>query len=442
MKRRDFVKLGATAVAVAGTGCATGSGASEDHFTWELQSPERAGISSDGLPGVRAAIQQAIDANVQTGVVTAFARNNKLVWYEAQGVRNVETGEAMRRDDIFRMASSTKLITSAAVMMMSDAGRLNIDDPVSRYIPSFANPRVAMPPEGWLRALTSAEAKAEILPQIRIVPAQREITIKDLLTHTSGLSSAVGFGPGPGLLVNEAAIQEASVTNAPTLADRIPKVGNFVLDFEPGSRWGYSALDGMDTLLHVVEIVSGQEAESFLNERIFAPLEMVDSHFNLPEAKRGRLVSLYDRRNDTWQPGFSPFGNGPTTYICGAGGLMSTAHDYLNFEIMLLNGGIFNGRRLLRPETVQRMRTNHVGNLFAEFLPAISGGRGFGLGGAVVLDPQIVGNGRAVGAYGWPGAHGTDSWIDPENGVAAVYFVQQSGDGGRAYGNAIRDALL
>jgi CubicO group peptidase (beta-lactamase class C family) len=441
LKRREFLLASAGALAFAGGGCATGAVGDAEHFSWEVQPPEAAGIDPAALENVRAAVQLHIDNNVQTGAVTAFARNNKLVWFEAQGVRDVESGEPMRRDDIFRMMSSTKVITSVAVMMMADEGKLDINDLVSRYIPSFANPRVAIAPAGWERILDPS-AKAELAAAIQIVPAEREITIKDLLTHTSGLSSSYGMLPGPGSVANEAAIQEATILEGVTLATRIPKVGEFVLDFQPGSRWGYSALDGMDTLLHIVEIVSGQEAEEFLQRRLFAPLEMHDTYFNVPADKQHRLLTLYERHENQWRQGTPFFGTAPTRYISGAGGLMSTAHDFLNFELMLLNRGAFNGRRILRPETVDLMTTNHVGTLFAEWIPAITNGLGFGLGGSVVLQPELLSNGRGRGSFGWGGAYGTDSWIDPENNVAAVYFVQQSGNfAGREYGRAIRDAV-
>lgn len=439
-KRRDFLMTSAGAMAFAASGCATGQQPDIANFSWELRRPESAGVNAAALPAVRAAIQQKIDSNALTGAVSAFARNNKLVWYEAQGLRDVEAGEPMRRDDIFRMMSSTKVVTTVAIMMMSDAGRLDIDDPVSRYVPSFANPRVAIGPEGWQSAHADPEALAALRSQIRIVPAQREITIKDLLTHTSGLSSSFGAGTGPGTLVNDAA-EDARAVQGATLSERIPRLGQLVLDFEPGSRFGYSPLDGMDTLLHIVELVSGQEAEAFLTERIFVPLDMIDTYFNVPAAKQSRVIPLYERRDNVWQRAAPMFGGAPTTYISGAGGLLSTAHDFLNFEIMLLNGGVFNGRRLLRPETVLRMRTNQVGNLFAEWIPPITSGLGFGLGGRVVLESNLMDSGRGVGSYGWGGGYGTESWIDPERNVAAVYFVQQ-GSTGASYARSVGDALL
>lgn len=444
MQRREFLAAGAGALALAASGCASAERPTSDDFSWRLHPPQAAGLDPAGLPRIRAAIQQHIDNASQTGAVTAFARNNKLVWFEAQGVRNVDTGEAMRRDDIFRMMSSTKNVTSVAVMMMADEGRLDIDHPVSRYLPSFTNPRVAVPPEGWQRALADPSLKAEITAQMRIVPADREITIKDLLTHTSGLSSWLGSTPvGPATLVNEAATENARINTETTLADRIPKLGEFVLDFQPGSRWGYSGLDGMDTLLHIVELVSGQEADSFLTERVFAPLEMHDTYFNVPSEKQSRVLTLYERHDNAWRQATPMFGTGPLRYISGAGGLLSTAHDFLNFELMLLNRGTFNGRRLLRPETVSLMSTNHVGALFAEWIPPITSGMGFGLGCGIVLEPDVVNNGRGRGAFGWGGAYGTESWADPENNVAGVYLVQQSGNSAsRDYQRAIRDALV
>ena len=442
LKRRDFLLASAGVLAVTAAGCSTSATRTETDFSWELQPPESAGVNASALAYVRAAVQQHIDSHAQTGAVTAFARNNKLVWFEAQGVRDVETGEPMRRDDIFRMMSSTKVVTSVAVMMMADEGKLNINDPVSRYIPSFANPRVAIPPAGWERIVADPSARDQLVAAIQIVPAEREITIKDLLTHTSGLSSGLGLLPGPGSSLNQSVSVETILTER-TLATHVPTLGEHILDFQPGSRWGYSPLDGMDTLLHIVEIVSGQEGESFLHQRLFTPLEMHDTYFNLPEEKQHRLLALYERRENEWQRGTPLLGTAPTRYISGAGGLMSTAHDFLNFELMLLNRGVFNGRRILRAETVDLVATNHVGTLFAEWIPPITRGQGFGLGGRIVLDPSVLNDGRGLGSFGWGGAYGTESWFDPANNVAAVYFVQQSGAGPASdYGRAIRDALI
>jgi CubicO group peptidase (beta-lactamase class C family) len=410
--RRDLLKVGLT-FSVAG--CAHMGGVREiagkrASFDWTLRAPAEAGMSASGLDSIRASIQKYVDTNQITGAVTAIARHNKLVWFGAQGVRDPKTGEAMRKDDLFRMMSSTKPVTATAVLMMIDEGKLALDDKVSRFIPSFKSQMVAIAPAG---GATDAS-------QLTIVPAEREITIKDLLTHTSGLiSSGIGIAPGPASLVNKFQYGPED-----RLTDYVPELGSAVLDFQPGSRWGYSGEAGMDVLLRIVEITSGQAADVFLRERLFEPLDMRDTYFNVPPEKQDRVLMLYARKNDQWQVEKTHFAPGPTRYISGAGGLFSTAHDFLQFELMLLNRGELNGRRVLRAETVELMSRNHVGRLFAEWIPPITGGAGFGLGVAVVEDESRA-NGRGAGAFGWGGAYGTETWADPKLEVAACLMLQQ-----------------
>jgi len=395
-------------------------------FDWTLHQPEDVGMSRAGLDGIRAAIQKHIDANEWTGAVTAVARHNKLVWYEAQGVRDVATGAPMRKDDIFYMASSTKMVTATAVLMMMDAGRLSLDDKVRRFIPTFKDPKVAVAPPGAKQA-----------SDVKIVPANREITIRDLLTHTSGLSSlGDGLAPGPASLVN-------TITRGKddTLADYVPRLGAAVLDFQPGTKWRYSASDGFDVLLRLVEITSGAPADVFLRERIFEPLDMHDTHFNVPAEKKDRILTLYAREKGEWRPQTPLAGYGPSKYIWGAGGLLSTVHDFMQFEAMLLNKGTLNGRRLLKPETVALMSRNHVGTLFAEWIPIVTAGHGFGLGVAIVEDPKA--SHRGVGAFGWGGAYGTESWANPALGIAAAMFVQQPVRPAKTdFERAVREAVV
>jgi CubicO group peptidase (beta-lactamase class C family) len=317
----------------------------------------------------------------------------------------------MRKDDIFRMMSSSKSVTAVAVLMMMDEGKLSLNDKVSRYIPTFKDPKVAVAPAG-----------AKDASQVKLVPAEREITIKDLLTHTSGLSSFLGLveGAGPGSLVNK-------IERKPdvTLADFIPRLGSAALDFQPGTKWAYSAFDGIDVLLRIVEITSGKSADEFLRERIFKPLDMRDTHFNVPPEKKARLVNIYSGKDGNFTVEKHLLGEGPWTYTSGAAGLFSTVHDYLQFEQMLLNRGTLNGHRLLKPETVALMSRNHVGKLFAGWIPAISAGFGFGLG-VSVLEDREKGSGRGAGAFGWGGAYGTENWADPELDVAATMFIQMN----------------
>jgi CubicO group peptidase (beta-lactamase class C family) len=203
----------------------------------------------------------------------------------------------------------------------------------------------------------------------------------------------------------------------------VPRLGTAALDFQPGTKFRYSPVDGFDTLLRIVEIASGKTAEEFLRDNLFKPLDMKDTSFNVPEEKKDRLVSIYSRQKDGFRVEKHMFGDGPWKYYSGAGGLFSTAHDYMQLEVMLLNKGSLNGKRILRPETVELMAQNHVGKLFAEWFPLLTGGHGFGLGVRVVED-KAKGGGRGVGAFGWGGAYGTESWADPELDVAVVVFIQ------------------
>lgn len=404
-------------------------------FDWKLYPPANAGMSMAGLDGVRAAIQKHIDSNDLTGAVTAIARHNELVWFEAQGVRNVETGAPMRRDDIFRLASSSKPLTAACVLMLMDQGKLSIDDKVSRFIPTFKDPKVAVLPVGPETYLMDPAKRNELKSQVKLVPAEREITLKDLMTHTAGLGTVFGIN---GLMA-------APLVPGETLADRIPLLGSAPLDFQPGSRWSYSPLDAFDVLLRVVEIVSGMAGDEFMRKRLFEPLQMTDTGFHLSAEQQGRLVPLYERKDNAWKAGVDPLGAGSPAlkYLSGAGGILSTVHDYMQFQEMLLNRGRLNGRRLLKPETVALMSTNHVGAMFEQFPLFGRKGWGFGLGVAIVLDPEVSGSGRGRGSFGWDGAHGTDGWVDPEHDLAAVYFVQQAVKPAlQDFGKAIERAIM
>jgi CubicO group peptidase (beta-lactamase class C family) len=381
-------------------------------FDWTLHKPEEVGMSRDGLNKVREVIQKNIDEKVIAGAVTAIVRHNKLVWFEAQGIRDAPSGAKMGKDDIFRMMSGTKLVVAVAVLILMDRGKLTLDNPVSKFIPEFKGQKVAV-----------AEKGAKDTKGVKLVPAERDITVKDLLTHTSGLmSSGDGPNPGPGSLVNK-------IERRPddTLADYVPRLGAAALDFQPGAKFRYSAVAGFDTLLRIVEITSGKSAEEFLQENLFKPLDMKDTSFNVPEEKKDRLVSIHSSRKDGFRVERHMLGDGPRKYYSGAGGLFSTAHDYMQLEVILLNKGALNGKRILKPETVELMAKNHVGKLFAEWFPPLTAGHGFGLGVRVVED-KANGGGRGVGAFGWGGAYGTESWADPELGVAAIMFIQmQSG---------------
>jgi CubicO group peptidase (beta-lactamase class C family) len=378
-------------------------------FDWTLSTAESAGFTPTGLIGLRSVIQQAIESHQITGAVTAIARNNRLAYYEAQGLRDPAVGTPMRTDDLFRMMSSTKPVTAVAVLAALEEGNLSLDDKLSRFIPAFSDIKVAIGP-----------AEATDKSQVQLVPAQREITLKDLLTHTSGLSSWVApMSMGPAGLVKKVERQADD-----TLDSYISRLAPAILDFQPGSRWGYSPLDGFDVLLRVVEIVSGQRADVFLRERIFEPLDMRDTWFHVPASEQARILPLYGRDGEAWSRQKPLLDDLPPNYFSGAGGLYSTAHDFLQFELMLLNNGALNGRRILRPESVALMATNQIGTLFADSIPPLTNGLGFGLGVRIVVDTAGV-PGRSIGAFGWGGAYGTETWADPQLGIAAAVLVQQ-----------------
>lgn len=360
---------------------------------------------------LRAALQAQIDQGQLLGTVTAIAWRNQVVFHEAQGQSDPDSHRPQQVDDLFRMMSSTKSVTAVAVLMMQDEGRLHIEDPVSRFLPSFANQRVAVAPPG---------AKDPSL--VQLVPTQRALTIKDLLTHTGGLStSSMGGLTSVGALINNVERRADD-----TLASYVDRLGAAALDFQPGSRWSYSPTDGFDTLLRIVEICSGQSADIFLEERLFQPLEMRDTHFNIPVGKRHRVVPVLGRTEAGWQTLQPLFGEGPHRLISGAGNLSSTAMDFLHYELMLLNRGSFGGHQVLRPETAALMASNHVGPKFSQVYPDWTGGFGFGLGVAV-LEDRSRGHGRGVGTLGWGGAYGTVTWSDPELEMAVVSMVQQPG---------------
>lgn len=367
--------------------------------------PESVGMSAERLGRINDVIDRYIADHKISGAVTLVARRGAIVHHEARGVMDVETRTPMRTDSIFRMASCSKPVTGVAVMMMIEAGKVALTDPVSKYVPEFKAMKVVA--EG----VSTGEA--------RTVPADREVTIRDLMTHTSGLmSGGEGQKLGPPELMRPGGA-------GGSLAEGAAKFAAVPLDFQPGTKWRYSGLGGIDTLARVVEVASGQTYDAFLKARVFGPLGMTDTAFTVPSDKQDRLASVHRRAGDKMEkiPSYIRF---PDTYFSGAGGLNSTAIDYARFAQMLCNDGEYNGGRLLSPRAVTLFRSNHVGDLFANQIgrPA---GMGFGLTVEVVTDPVRAGTFRSRGSYGWDGAFGTHFWVDPEEHLIAVLLVQTSG---------------
>jgi CubicO group peptidase (beta-lactamase class C family) len=323
------------------------------------------------------------------------------------------------------MASSTKPVLGVATLMLVEEGLLRPRDPVSKYIPEFKEMSVAVLNEPQDQDVSPFRVNRRDPPAHRLVPASREITIHDLLTHTSGLASG-----GLGSAVSNRPPRDSN----PTLASEVPKYAKYVLDFQPGSRWSYSPGVGLNVVARIVEIVSGTTFNDFVHNRIFEPLGMRDTHFNVPDHKWSRRVVIQNRTSRLRRP--------PTTFFSASGGLSSTAEDYLRFEQMLVGGGQLFEHRLLSPRTVRILGSNHVGDLYRSF-SRNQNGMGYGYTVAVVTDPIASSSRRSAGAFGWGGAFGTQSWTDPTEELAAVLMLQQPYRPAQYdFGNAVQQAII
>jgi CubicO group peptidase (beta-lactamase class C family) len=399
--------------------------------------PEEVGFSSERLQRINQMVQRYIDSKSITGAVTIVGRKGKVAHFEAQGLMDLEHKTPMRKDAIFRMASMSKPVTGVAIMMLVEEGKVRLTDPVSRFIPGFKDLQVAMAKPaaagaGAAGAGRGGRGQAEE-PAIYTVPAVREVTVRDLLTHTSGVvSSGVG---------DRTAQRAAPRLKTDTLATYIPKLVAGPLDFQPGTVWQYSLLAGMETLSRIVEIASGQNYEDFLKQRLFDPLGMKDTSFWVPSEKLSRVVTLYNQRPDGLERTGTPDWL-DTKIASGGGGLYSTAEDYIQFAEMLANGGELNGKRILGPRTIDLMASNHVGDLFEKNRQG-GKGLGFGLSVRVVSDRAAAQSALENGSFGWSGAFGTHFWADRKNQLAAVLMIQEPVNAMRGdFETAVMQALV
>jgi CubicO group peptidase (beta-lactamase class C family) len=381
--------------------------------------PEDVGMSSERMHRIHDAIQRHIDAGEISGAVTLVARRGRLVHLEAHGLMDIESKRPMEKDAIFRIASMSKPVTGVAVMMMLEEGKLHLNDPVSKYLPEFKNAKVA------IARGNSGESY--------LVPADRDLTIRDLLTHTNGLmTGGIGSKLGPPRPVE-----------GDTLATYVPRLATAPLDFQPGTQWAYSGLAGPDTLSRIVELASGQPYDEFLRTRIFQPLGMKDTFFYPPDDRRPRLTTLYSKSPNGLVKAPNQDGFSLKTYFSGGGGLISTAEDYLQFAQMLLNGGELHGKRLLSPRTVDLMASNHVGEMFNGKLGRPAHGMGYGLLVGIVEDNVAAGMRVSNGSFGWDGAYGTQTWIDSREKMVTIVMIQtQVGSVQRDFENAVMQAIM
>ncbi len=381
--------------------------------------PEEVGLSTDRLKRVAELVQRHIAAGSFSGAVALVARNGRIGYHEAFGQMNLEAKKPMVKDGIFAIMSMTKPVIGVATLMMMEEGKVRLQDPVSKFIPEWRSMTVAVsqPAAPGARGAGAAPAAgqggrgAAPDPRYYTVPVEREVQIRDLLTHTSGVVSGTN---------SNFANRAVAAGPKETLADYIPRLGKVPLEFQPGTRWAYSAAAGFDVLSRVVEVASGMPIDRFVKTRIFDPLEMKDTTYIHP-AGNPRLVTLYSRQGDALRPAQYPnFVNG--VYFSGGGGLFSTATDYAQFALMLANGGELNGRRLLSPRMVDLM-----GSVFApDTLPGRPKGESYGLSVRVVNDPVARNSFLTEGSFGWSGAYGTHFWVDRKEKLVAVVMTQTS----------------
>jgi CubicO group peptidase (beta-lactamase class C family) len=377
--------------------------------------PEEVGLSSERLQRIGQMLERRIKAGEMAGAVAIVARKGKVAYQTAQGVMDLESKQPVTPATMFRIASMTKPVTGIAIMMMVEEGKVRINDPVSRYIPEFRGMKVAVATgagAGGGRGAAPGPAAAKgAAPEFYTMPAAREITVKDLLTHVSGLAS------GP---MSNSTVQSVARKPGEKLADYIPRLGTTALEFQPGTRWAYSAQAGFDTLGRIVEIASGMPLDQFFQKRIFEPLGMKDITFWPSDAQWPRVASVYNRTNNTLTKNNNPNTLSSDVYFMGSGGLISTAEDYIPFGAMLANGGELFGKRLLSRKTVEMLSAAHV----PDTLPGRAPGEGYGLSVRVVTNHAARGTMLSDGTYGWSGAYGTHFFVDPKEGLTAVLMVQ------------------
>ncbi|MEX2333214.1 MAG: serine hydrolase domain-containing protein [Pseudohongiella sp.] len=373
-------------------------------------SPESVGMSPERLERIAPVLQQYVDDGELVGVVSMLARRGEIVHFEEFGNLNKNTGQALATDSIFRIYSMTKPITTLAVMMLYEEGKLQLTDPVERYLPEFANIRVAGPGGS-------------------LVPPQRPMTVQMLMTHSAGLTYGV-FGD----TMVDRQYRDANVMTSPDLDTFIARLGQIPLQYQPGTRFHYSV--ATDVLGALVEAVSGLSLGEFFQQRIFGPLEMEDTFFQVPADKLNRFGTNHTYNPQTGElevsdsPDASNFVN-RQTFESGGGGLLSTAEDYMKFSQMVLNGGELDGVRIIGSKTLEYMTQNHLPGIFgdngqhaADTLPGFVNGTGFGLGFAVIEDPTAAGGIGSEGEYYWGGAAGTIFWIDPVEELIGVVMIQ------------------
>ncbi len=369
--------------------------------------PDSVGMSAERLERLGAALQAYVDKGELAGSVTLVARRGHVAYFQAFGKRDREANAPMQTDAIFRIASQSKAIVSVAAMTLVEEGKLLLTDPVGKYLPEFMETRVAVARDGG---------------GYDVVKAARPITVRDLLTHTSGF----GYGNGVGGDLWTAAGQTGYyfADKDETIRESVRRIASLPAHAQPGTQWIYGY--NTDILGALVEVVAGKPLDQVLRERIFDPVGMRDTEFYLSRGKEGRLAAVYSQNAGKLERAPTPgnsvgqghYVEGPRKNFSGGAGLLSTATDYARFLQMLLNGGEIDGRRILSRKTVELMTTSHLGDI------SYNPGQGFGLGFYVVEDVGARGSPGSVGEFGWGGAYHTTYWVDPREELVVVHLTQ------------------
>jgi len=369
--------------------------------------PESVGMSSERLGRIRPFVQRNIDEGKFAGILTLIARHGQVAHFDSAGMMDQEAGKPMQEDTLFRIYSMTKPVTSLALMMLYEEGHVRLSDPVSRFIPAFKDLKV------YSRPLSAG---------MELTNTQREITVRDLFTHTSGLSYGFNEDSPVDALYRKIELLRADRKSSKAFIDDLVTLP---LVHQPGTVWRYSV--ATDVIGYLVEVISGKSLGQFFQERIFQPLGMVDSGFAVPPEKISRLSTVYTPHPEG---GLAPIDTPANTHFTnaervpsGGGGLVSTISDYLRFAQMMLNGGELDGARLVSRKTIELMTMNH---LPAHLLPFGAGnmGYGFGLGVSVVMDLAQYGSIGSIGSYEWGGAANTLFWVDPKEKLIGILMTQ------------------
>ncbi|NHF60583.1 beta-lactamase family protein [Flavobacteriaceae bacterium TP-CH-4] len=377
--------------------------------------PTEVGMSPDRLAKIDGMLQETIDKNELPGAVALIARNGKIVFHKAYGMADNSAKKSMEKNTIFRIASQTKAITSTAVMMLWEEGKFRLDDPISQYIPEFGEAQIL---DSFYETDSTYTTK----------PAEDQITIRDLITHTSG----IGYGVIDGderfkKIYTKAGITDLFTTKNISIEESVKKLAKLPLHHNPGDRFTYS--EGLDILGYLIEVVSGVPFDQFLKTRIFDPLGMNDTRFYLPPEKYGRLVTVQHKVDGEWRKYPITFYDtdypikGAKCFFSGGAGLSSTAKDYATFLQMYLNGGELNGTRILSRTTVRSIMGNQTGEKFTE------GTKHYGLAfGVVTLQGQDAGGEGSAGTFDWGGYFNTQYFADPQENIIGILMKQTQGE--------------